>query len=1170
MSSNYEVAIRFIFGVRGDIKDSLHFWDDNKIVYAAGHNVIDYNIEDRIQRFYPPTEGSTAISAVTMSYKRSLIAFAESQCVRGPIINIYDKNQRKRRSLISTNLNATHISSMAFSTDKDERYLLILYGAPAACLLYWCWNPPNHKGTLPLKEPVECGKCSFSPVDSNLCVLTGKKTFLLIKIESTNDNLQGSFTLNVIQDTIKTAEAHSHNYTSHCWTADGTLIVGTDQGELLALGSNGHLIGIKRIHKRIDILTQNPQGVTLACDGPLVLTMSFTKDTEELFQEVSAHTFGEAGDRVTSLAVNPVLDKMITCITTAKQLFRLGNNRKPQELISNFHSKAIIGMDICIRKSLIATCSEDNTIRLWNYINKTLELKFKSPEINPLSLAFHPSGLQLAVGCPDKVYIMSIYLDTLKVAQEIPIKQFREVAFSHGGHYLAVSHSNLMQVFNFYTMEVIPNLTISPAKIQTIEWFEDDSGVVTTDLSNYISFCTIDSQLTSILVNSKHAISGVVKIPNSSIALVACSDSTIKEIIDGAVNKKLELTGTPGQLAITHNKKFFFVGLAETTLPGVLKCYRYPLTSNECFEIQAHAKKISRIKVSFNDKYLFTAGSDGCVIVYDLNNRERTKETKSLALGYSGEILTDRQQINDIQQRLEEAIGNTKEFAVNKTTDQDSIMAGLIQEAESLMIRIKQKTVEFEEEKIRNDNLMTILSNEYDEKKKKMLHTKVGELDRSKRKHLEKHAKKSTDYSKKSLELENLLKEQEAARTKLFKENANAIAKQKEIYLQEKETALAELNQRNKELESKLENQKEIISQIMKDNETELNMMSKEYNTQLQKRNEQVVKLRGENQVNVNKAEDFHKKSEELARDIKELKETLDKAKAEERGLEEKIFGLNDILEEKSKEIAKLEQEIYQHKKEAQKLEKFKFVLDYKIKELKREMNPREHQIESLREKTTQMDKKLKKFNKLNVFLRCRFKELKDTQQSLQEEITNNREKLRKNTVYIKERLDALSYCVQFIHSPEKLTQAVVEKLEMYKKENEQATKLPSAISHEFKTQEEFMANSVKTLERELEASKKIRKNSNKLIRNKNKVLIMEIQRVRGLIDNTKGSLPSARTYLKTARGNSQSTNEFKDIGEEGRSVDDNKEMIKTLREKIEKAKRENLEIKNSMRSTYI
>lgn len=44
-------------------------------------------------------------------------------------------------------------------------------------------------------------------------------------------------------------------------------------------------------------------------------------------------------------------------------------------LATPFHSQGILGADTCIRKPMIATCSHDRTIRLWNYIEKILELE---------------------------------------------------------------------------------------------------------------------------------------------------------------------------------------------------------------------------------------------------------------------------------------------------------------------------------------------------------------------------------------------------------------------------------------------------------------------------------------------------------------------------------------------------------------------------------------------------------------------------------------------------------------------------------------------------------------------------------------------------------------------------------------------------------------------------
>ena len=43
-------------------------------------------------------------------------------------------------------------------------------------------------------------------------------------------------------------------------------------------------------------------------------------------------------------------------------------------LTGSFHHGEVTGMDVCIRKPIIATCSLDKTIRVWNYENKSVLL----------------------------------------------------------------------------------------------------------------------------------------------------------------------------------------------------------------------------------------------------------------------------------------------------------------------------------------------------------------------------------------------------------------------------------------------------------------------------------------------------------------------------------------------------------------------------------------------------------------------------------------------------------------------------------------------------------------------------------------------------------------------------------------------------------------------------
>jgi len=1177
MISSYGITPQFIFGVRADIKDALHFWDEKKLVYVAGHNVVDYNTEENQQKFYSPMEGSISITSLTMSTQRALMAFAETQKAKGPIIHIYDKTQRKRRSLIPTTVQATNVLSMAFATTKEERNILVLYGPPEYALIYWRWDSSTCEATLPLNTPIENAKVSFCPADPGICVVTGQRLFMFIKIESRGEAKGDSLAFNMIHNTIQDKKGneppHSREYLTHCWTGESILLIGTDQGEILALDASGCFMGMVKLPTRIDTLIPSSRGVIAGCGGPTVYTLEVQReDLANPLKVLEKYSIGDLGESIVSLALRPNTEGMLVAIMSNKQILKLNlANKKFQELICDFHSKGVIGLDVCVRKPLIVTCSEDNTIRLWNYMDRRQELKFRAPEINPQSVAFHPSGLHIVVGCTDKIHIMNVFYKSLKSSQEITIKQFKEVSFSHGGHFLAVSHANVLQVYNFYTMEIIPSLTISSTKIHAIEWYEDDTGFVTSDQSNYyVSFCGLDGQPANMLVSNKITVSSVLKIPESNVALAACSNHTIQEVTANAVNKRLDLPANPSQIAMTRNQKLFFVGIGEPKLPGCVKYYKFPLSAGECTDVQAHSDEIKRMRISRDDKYLFTVGKDGCVIVYEIKEREKARENKELALLYSDEILTDKQEINDVQQKLEDAKSENKKLSSQKGITQDSELGKLTRKIEDVFKEITQKKFDYAEAYARNQNALATLKSEQEEKRKKRIQANLEELDKLKRDHLEKQSQKATEYSKKSFEFENLLREQQEERARLTEQCNQAIKNLEALNQQELEKLRAEVDQKRKERDTKIENQQKIMEQISEDNEQEKEMMRKEHKTQIQKKNEQVVKLRGENQVNTNKIDECGRRVGELTRDIREIEESLRKATEEEKKLKKENDNLTVALNGRSTEIAVLEQEIYHHKKEAQKLEKFKFVLDYKIKELKREINPREQQIQALREKTTKMDKRLKKFNKLNVFLGYRLKELQDTQKALQTEITNNREKLRKNAIRMKEQIDALDYCVQFIHTPPKLKAEVLAKLSQFKKEGEQATKLPSTISHEFKNQEEFMANSVKTLERELEASKKIRKDSNKLIRNQNKVLILEIQKYRALINDTKGvtAPPSQKTFMRSSRMTPHSTMSKKGLDDEsktedfGKELEKNKEEIKTMRTKIEQLKKENEDLR--------
>jgi len=64
-------------------------------------------------------------------------------------------------------------------------------------------------------------------------------------------------------------------------------------------------------------------------------------------------------------------------------------------------------MDICVRKPLIATCSSDCSIRVWNYETLTEECYRFFPE-EALSISIHPSGYHIVASFSDRIKMFNI------------------------------------------------------------------------------------------------------------------------------------------------------------------------------------------------------------------------------------------------------------------------------------------------------------------------------------------------------------------------------------------------------------------------------------------------------------------------------------------------------------------------------------------------------------------------------------------------------------------------------------------------------------------------------------------------------------------------------------------------------------------------------------------
>jgi hypothetical protein len=173
-------------------------------------------------------------------------------------------------------------------------------------------------------------------------------------------------------------------------------------------------------------------------------------------------------------------------------------------------------------------------------------------------------------------------------------------------------------------------------------------------------------------------------------------------------------------------------------------------------------------------------------------------------------------------------------------------------------------------------------------------------------------------------------------------------------------------------------------------------------------------------------------------------------------------------------------------------------VLDYKIKDLKRDITPQQNQIQELKLQTNELDGKLKHFNSLNSGLGLTVDYQRTKQLKVQQTITNSRAQHRANETYMQGYKKAVYDVAQCIDDYDQLKLAFHQHLYSYvadsKKKQEDVDK---DIKKEFQSQAQFLTNSNKKLQYQLNQRLTLHKEDNKNIMDENQTLIKDVQTLR-------------------------------------------------------------------------
>ncbi|XP_073936511.1 cilia- and flagella-associated protein 57 isoform X2 [Castor canadensis] len=1108
--------------------------------------------------------------ALSISPNRRYLAISETVQEK-PIITIYELSSipcRKRKVLSNFDFQVQKFISMSFS--PDSKYLLTQTSPPESHLVYWLWE--KQKVMALIRTDIQNNliyQVTINPHDNTQICVTGNGMFKLLRFA------EGTLKQTNFQ------RGEPQNYLAHAWMADDKIIVGTDTGKLFLFESGEQRwetnIMVKEpsdgskileVIQESESLIEFPQASSpvpsveqivaatnyhqvslpqvfaiatyskgFACSAGPGRVLLFEKVEDKDFyresREIRIPIDPQSNDPsqsdkqdVLCLCFSPSEETLIAS-TNKNQLYSItmslteiskGEPAHFEYLMYPLHSASITGLSTCIRKPLIATCSLDRSVRIWNYESNTLEL-FKEYQEEAYTISLHPSGHFIVVGFANKLRLMNLLIDDIRSFKEYSVRGCRECAFSNGGHLFAAVSGNVIHIFTTTSLENITNLKGHTGKIRSVVWNADDSKLISagTDGAVYEWNLSTGKRETECVLKSC-SYNSVTISPDAKIIFAVGSDQTLKEIADSSVLREMPAFDVIyTAIVISHSGRMMFVG----TSVGTIRAMKYPLPVQKEFnEYQAHAGPITKMLLTFDDQFLLTVAEDGCLFTWKVFDKDGRGIKREREVGFAEEVLVTKTDMEEKAQVMLELKARVEELKMeneyqlrlkdmNYSEKIKELTDKFIQEMESLKTKNQVLKTEKEKQDIQHreriDDLLDKQSRELQDleccNNQKLL------LEYEKYQELQLKSQRMQE------EYEKQLRDNDETRSQALEE----LTEFYEAKLQEKTTLLEEAQE---DVRQQLREFEETKKQIEEDEDREIQDIKTKYERKLRDEKESNLRLKGETGIMRKKFSSLQKEIEERANDIEVLKGEQVKLQGVIKSLEKDIQGLKREIQERDETIQDKEKRIYDLKKKNQELEKFKFVLDYKIKELKKQIEPREYEIKVMKEQIQEMEAELERFHKQNTQLELNITELWQKLRATDQEMRREQQKERDLEALVKRFKTDLHNCVAYIQEPRLLKEKIRGLFEKYVQRADmvEIAGLNSDLQQEYARQREHLERNLATLKKKVVKESELHRTDYVRIMQENVSLIKEINELRRELKFTRSQVYDLESALKLSK----------------------------------------------------
>ena len=673
-------------------------------------------------------------------------------------------------------------------------------------------------------------------------------------------------------------------------------------------------------------------------------------------------------------------------------------DRKPvRHLISPFHSDSIEGMDTCINKPYLITCSKDKTVRLWDYAARNHVIS-KSFEEELYSITYHPSGMHALVSTDDKIFPLNVFYDEIdSMTQPITTKaKSKDIKFSNMGHLFAFDSGTFVQIWDFLNMQLYSgpppygqqkkSFSTTTSKINYLSWNEDDKNLLACgheyiydwkvkedhDTKPKLSQCNVTSVIYSKKSNFYIATTEDMQLrklsENSQNYITDKFDYSMKEL-NAMKKSKIVLCATSkyGQSSFDQGSNLISTQSNVDKITTCLRIFPDISKSNFYIDIPSHYGETMRVRYNTEENRVFTCGEDGCINVYSIElpfDSEPDRYINDQNVSFTTTVLIKKT-------RYKERDFDKKELPAKRDEKLKKIKSENNDKRETDKKMLEEMKNKIATTKYTENNLINKMKSDLQNKEVEYNIKIKTEKQNNDNEHDSQFNNNQIQLSVKTREVEairDMIKqhkdEYKAEVARLSQEAKNRRNESEERFQNEK----GKLEATKADLEGKIKFSKEnqiedgkalnwlngkVISEI-KQNIDELSHKIDElrvhYTHHIKKQKEEKEKLQ---QTGDNLNLELKKIEEEKARQIRNKEKNKENKKKAE-----------DEMEKMTKRISEIENKIIECKKAHTYLEKCKFVLSYKIQELKKEAGPMEKVLEDLQKRTKEDELSLSKYNR--------------------------------------------------------------------------------------------------------------------------------------------------------------------------------------------------------------